>query len=141
VADFALLVIVLLFLIWIGAALWNWTGTGDAWDSVGRGQWSMEHGKSVTGPAPAETPAERDADLRSMLEARNARRIAKGLEPLDVDAEMSRLDSGGDAPQPDGPELEAEVRSVVTARNERRQRAGKEPLDVEAEVARLLRGS
>jgi hypothetical protein len=69
-----------------------------------------------------------------MLDARNARRAARGEAPLDVDAEMERLMR----PAAD-PALEAEVRSLVEARNARRARQGKEPLDVEAEVQRQLR--
>ena len=69
-----------------------------------------------------------------MLEARNERRRRRGLEPVDVEAELRALDR----PAID-PGLEAEVRALVVARNERRARQGREPLDVEAEVARELR--
>jgi hypothetical protein len=78
--------------------------------------------------------AERDEEIRQMLEARNARRLRQGREPLDVEAEMAALarpaiDAG----------LAREVRDLVIARNARRARQGKEPLDVEAEVERRLR--
>jgi hypothetical protein len=69
-----------------------------------------------------------------MLEARNARRIRQGKEPLDIEAEMAALSR----PSFD-PGLAEEVRQLVEARNARRLRQGKEPLDVEAEVARRLR--
>jgi hypothetical protein len=69
-----------------------------------------------------------------MLGARNARRVARGEQPLDVEAELDRLRR----PAAD-PALEAEVRSLVEAKNARRARQGKEPLDVEAEVQRQLR--
>lgn len=68
-----------------------------------------------------------------MLEASNARRLARGEEPLDVDAELERLLN--DAHDED---LRAEVRQLVAAHNERRERQGLEPLDVEAEVTRRL---
>ncbi len=74
-----------------------------------------------------------------MLEAKAYRQRARGEEPLDVDAEMRRINSpaarvdiGAD------PALIAEVRQLVVARNARRARQGKEPLDVDAEVARQL---
>jgi hypothetical protein len=78
--------------------------------------------------------SEREAEIRQMLEARNARRLRQGKEPLDLDAELAALDR----PAAD-PGLAAEVRQLVEARNARRLRQGKEPLDVDAEVARRLR--
>jgi hypothetical protein len=68
-----------------------------------------------------------------MLEARNARRLRRGEEPLDVDQELRRLTG----PQID-PQLRLEIRQLVEARNYRRARAGKPPLDVEAEVEREI---
>jgi hypothetical protein len=72
-----------------------------------------------------------------MLEAKSYRRLQRGEEPIDVEAEMQKLlvpkvDLSAD------PELAEEVRQLVVARNERRLRQGKEPLDVEAEIARQL---
>ena len=71
-----------------------------------------------------------------MLEARNARRAARGQEPIDVEAELRALLA---VRSPGTPALVAEVRDLVIARNARRARAGKPPLDVEEEVARPLR--
>jgi hypothetical protein len=76
---------------------------------------------------------ERDEEIRQMLEARNARRLRRGEQPLDVDQELARLT----APQID-PELRSEIRDLVIARNFRRTRAGKPPLDVEAEIEREI---
>jgi hypothetical protein len=91
------------------------------------------------GPAPgsAAAEAERDAEIREMLHARNHRRIRRGEAPVDIDAELQRLTGGGGAGQagPD-PALQEEIRQMVLARNYRRARAGKPPLDVEAEIAR-----
>jgi hypothetical protein len=88
-------------------------------------------------PAPS-TPqgAEAREEIRQMLEAKSARREARGQAPLDVDAELAALTNP--APQAD-PGLREEVRQLVLARNERRARQGKPPLDVEAEVERELR--
>ena len=77
--------------------------------------------------------AVRDDEIRQMLEARNERRVRRGQEPLDVEAELARLSR----PAID-PALAAEVRQLVQARNARRVRRGEEPLDVEAEVQRAL---
>lgn len=91
-------------------------------------------------PQPAATGlAERDDEIRQMLEARNARRAAKGQEPLDVDDELRRLTApAAGAPVADAG-LRADVRALVEAQNRRRIRQGREPLDVDAEVERQLR--
>ena len=70
------------------------------------------------------------------MEAKSARRQARGEPPLDVDAEVAAL-LGGDTPAVDDA-LRDEVRQLVIARNERRARRGEAPLDVEAEVERQL---
>ena len=70
-----------------------------------------------------------------MLEARNARRIRRGEEPLDIEEELSRLVAP--AVEVD-PALRSEIRDLVIARNYRRTRVGKPPLDIEAEIEREL---
>jgi hypothetical protein len=111
-------------------------GFGRAYDQIGRGGLSLGDGSDR--PAHDVTPAmaagERDEEIRQMLEARNARRIRQGKEPIDVEAEMAAL-----ARPAVDPGLAGEVRDLVIARNARRARQGKEPLDVEAEVERRLR--
>jgi hypothetical protein len=111
-------------------------GFGRAYDQIGRGGLSLRDGSDR--PAREATPAmaagERDEEIRQMLQARNARRIRQGKEPLDVEAEMAAL-----ARPAIDPGLAGEIRDLVVARNARRARQGKEPLDVEAEVARRLR--
>jgi hypothetical protein len=127
------------------------------WSDFGRGGLVMDRDEPIS-RAGAATMRERDDDIRSMLEARNARRRRRGEAPIDVEYELSRLTApgagtsalnaaGGDSPGATGPhpasavdpELAEEVRQLVVARNARRKRAGKPPLDVEAEVARELR--
>jgi hypothetical protein len=78
--------------------------------------------------------AEREAEIRQMLEARNARRAARGLALGDIDAELRELMTPAVEPG-----IEAEVRELVVSRNARRVARGEEPLDVDAEVARRLR--
>jgi len=121
--------IVIVVVVIVGAivAVITVAGTGRAYDDIGRGGMSSE-------PAPHAESGAREAEIRQMLEARSARRVRRGEEPLDVDAELAALTRG--APDPG---LAVEVRQLVEARNARRVRRGEEPLDVEAEVARRLR--
>ena len=108
------------------AAIWALVTSGGSYDQIGRGGMFKEDL-----PAPA---GEREAEIRQMLEARNARREARGEAPQDVDAELRALT----APAVD-PDLRDEVRTLVEARNARRVERGEEPLDVEAEIDRQLR--
>ncbi len=105
------------------------------YDEIGRGGMSLNEDPA---PRPAAGGAvdlaERDAEIRQMLAARNARAASRGEGELDVEDELRRLT----APAAD-PELRAEVRDMVMARNSRRQARGQPPLDVETEVERQLR--
>ena len=106
---------------------------GDRYEHIGRG------GLFEDEPKRAEAPVSQavvDEEVRQMLDAKSARRGARGEDPLDVEAEMRRL-AGRAGPASD-PALEAEVRQLVIARNARLVRRGKPPLDVEAEVRRQL---
>jgi hypothetical protein len=111
-------------------------GFGRAYDHIGRGGLSLRDGsdRPARDATPAMASAERDEEIRQMLDARNARRLRQGREPLDVEAEMAAL-----ARPAIDPGLVGEIRDLVVARNARRARQGQEPLDVEAEVARRLR--
>jgi hypothetical protein len=118
------------------AAVSYW-GSGRLYGGIGRGQLGMDRARPRAGrPAQVAGPAEAREEIRQMLEAKSARRQARGEAPLDVDAELAALMRG--SPQHD-PALRDEVRQLVIARNERRRRQGKEPLDVEAEIERQLR--
>ena len=118
------------------AAVWASIGVGEAYRQIGRGALSLNDGtdRPAREPSGAAALGERDDEIRQLLEARNARRLARGQAPVDVEDELRALTR----PATD-PALEAEVRQLVVARNERRARQGREPLDVEAEVARQLR--
>ena len=114
--------------------------SGKTYEQIGSGGLSLGDGTDRPASEPlsgAGFEAVRDDEIRQMLEARNERRVRRGQEPLDVEAELASLVRTA-APASD-PALEEEVRQLVIARNERRQRMGREPLDVEAEVARQLR--
>ncbi len=109
----------------------------DAYREIGRGGLDMER-RRPSAPAAPSSPAERDAEIRQMLQARNERRARRGHAPLDVDAEVARLTSARGRAEVD-PALREEVREMVRARNARRARRGQPPLDVEVEMERQLR--
>lgn len=119
-------------------------GAGSAYDQIGAGGIAREGEYDGTPAAVSESSAgkaERELEIRQMLNARSERLVRNGQQALDVDAGVARLlaaEPGGRASNPLDPELVAEVRTLVVARNERRIRQGMEPLDVEAEVTRTL---
>lgn len=105
------------------------------WDEYGKHHLMLGSEPRPAGPrasAPV-TGAERDEEIRQMLQARNARRRRRGEPELDVESELGRLT----APPVDD-ELRGEIRDLVLARNHRRARQGKPPLDVEAEIERQI---
>jgi hypothetical protein len=126
------------------AAAWSGYASRNPYGRIGRGGLSLnedrEDGRSAgsgRGPSAGALAAEREAEIRQMLEARNARRARRGQEPIDVEAELRSLLAA--RPVAHDPALVAEVRDLVVARNARRARRGQEPLDVDEEVARQLR--
>ncbi len=108
---------------------------GKTWEEIGKSRLLMDRDMSptTTHPGSAASLAERDMEIRQLLEARNARRARRGEAPIDVEAELKRLT----APQIDS-ELRSEIRQLVIARNHRRARHGKPPLDVDAEIEREI---
>jgi hypothetical protein len=122
-------------------------GKDSMYDHIGAGGLSRDsdYGSGPSAPPP-DSPAahaEREAEIRQMLQARSDRMVRRGEPALDIDAEVARL-LGGGAVEPGGTSREhdaalvEEVRQLVVARNERRARQGLEPLDVDAETARTL---
>jgi hypothetical protein len=83
--------------------------------------------------------ADEEREVRQLLEARRDRLTRNGQAPLDVDAEIARLQDVARRADPRSAELAEEVRQLTIARNERRLRQGLQPLDVETEIARALR--
>ena len=107
------------------AAIWALVTSGGSYDQIGGGRMALDRREA--------TPAERETEIRQMLQARNTLREARGEAPLDVDAELRALTA------PEDPELREEVRTLVEATNARRVARGEPPLDVEAEIDRRLR--
>jgi hypothetical protein len=132
--DFGTILIVVSVIGVLLAAASYW-GSGRLYRDIGKGGLSMERERPAR-PGGGATQAEAQEEIRQMLEAKSARREARGEPALDVDAELAALNRGD--PHSD-PTLREEVRQLVVARNERRLRQGKEPLDVEQEIERQLR--
>ena len=104
------------------------------WEDFGKGRLSMDRDQPLDPPrASGASTAERDEEIRQLLEARNARRVRRGEAPVGLEHELARLT----APRVD-PALREEIRQLVVARNHRRARAGKPPLDVESEIEREI---
>lgn len=119
------------------------TGAGRALREIGKGPLGVEFEADLGARAAADpepSRADREAEIRQLLEGKAYRRRARGEPPLDVERELARLLSEpASGPLDDDAALRAEVRQLVVARNERRARQGKPALEVEAEVARQLR--
>ena len=114
-------------------------GSGKIYRGLGKsGPFSMDEPGRRSAPAPKSAAASAEAceEIRQMLEAKSARREARGQAPIDIEAEIQSLTAPA---TPQDAQLREEIRQLVVARNERRLRQGKAPLDVEEEVERQLR--
>jgi hypothetical protein len=132
----------------------------DIYDEIGRGPLSMDRDDAAArdggadagaddpdGSGAAAEEAERELEIRQMLEARSARIVRAGGEPLDFEAELAKLAPPRAGAEPhdthaqqarEQRERELEIRQMLEARSARIVRAGGEPLDVDAELGRLL---
>lgn len=80
----------------------------DVYDDIERGGGPAAEGEGAAPAArggragdegeAADERAERELEIRQMLEARSARRVRNGGEPIDVEAEVARLMSNADDP-------------------------------------------
>lgn len=126
--------------------------TGSLYDRIGEGGVSTPSPRPEPRPGSAAAIAEQEAEVRQMLQARSERRMRQGEDPIDVEAEVTRLLSepvltnGQEGPRHadaaethrHDPELVEELRQLAEARNQRRLRRGETPLDVRVEVERAL---
>jgi hypothetical protein len=115
-------------------------------DQLGQGDLAIDEGPPRPAPRPGSQLAkvERETEIRQLVQARHDRRIGRGEEGIDVEAEVRRLLTLDPGSPPDEGErqdaaLREEVRQLVVARNERRLARGEAPLDVEVEIGRQLR--
>jgi hypothetical protein len=132
-------VLIVISVVAVVVAVASYWGSGKIYKGLGRtGGLSLDEPEAGRGPAPgsAAARAEANEEIRQMLEAKSARREARGQAPLDVDAELEALTRPA---SPRDAALREEVRQHVVARNERRMRQGRPPLDVDEEVERQLR--
>jgi hypothetical protein len=120
------------------AAVVSLRGTSGLYDGIGKGAFSLDEPDRPRGPAlgSPRAMAEAQAEIRQFVEAKSARREARGEAPLDVEAEIAALTQ---PPPAIDEELRDEVRQLIVARNDRRLARGQPPLDVEAEVDRQIR--
>ncbi len=131
-------VLITVVLVAIVVACLSYLGSGGIYKGLGRTGLSLDEPDMRPAPPPGSAAAHAEAreEVRQMIEAKSARREARGQAPLDVDAEIEALSR---PVTPRDAALRDEVRQLVLARNERRLRQGKQPLDVDAEVERQLR--
>jgi hypothetical protein len=118
----------------IALAFFALVRSGKTWEDYGKNR-LLTDTELGGGPASgsAAALAERDTEIRQLLEARNARRARRGEPLVDIEQELKALT----APAIDD-DLRGEIRDLVVARNHRRARTGKPPLDVEAEIEREI---
>jgi hypothetical protein len=130
--------VVLFVLVGVGSFL----AGGSLYDKIGEGGLSSGTPSAGVGSTldSALAKAEREMEIRQMLQARSDRQVRRGGAALDIDAELALLEqpAAGTTAGKHDPGLTEEVRQLVMARNERRMRSGEEPMDVESEVQRTL---
>jgi hypothetical protein len=88
VDDAFLIVVIGVSLLAFVAALVALATSGGSYDRIGRGGLSI--GDEYPEPPRPLTAADLEAEVRQLVEARNARRIARGEPPLEVEAEVSK---------------------------------------------------
>lgn len=139
-SAFAIVVVVVVVVAAVAAILTS-LSSGGLYDRIGRGGLSLDMPDGGRAPAAgsAAARAEADEEIRQLVEAKSARRVARGEAALDVEAEIAALTAEHVAGAGADAELREEVRQLVVARNSRRIARGQEPVDVDSEVERQLR--
>ena len=128
-------------LVWIVAvvgaivAVFTLVGTGRSYRQIGGGLVHDED-RGREEDTPPRASGEREAEIRQLLEARNARRARRGEAAQDVEAELAALTRSQGVVDD---ELREEIRQHVIASNARRVRAGAPALDVDEEIERRIR--
>ena len=118
--DFGTIVIIIA-VVAVLVALVSFWGSGRIYSTLGRsGGLTMDRERAPAASGGA-TRAEAREEIRQMLEAKSARREARGEAPLDVEAELEALTRPAAAGHDAG--LREEVRQLVVARNEQIGRA------------------
>ena len=88
--GFVLIVMVLLAIVTSALSFW---GSGSIYGHIGKTGLSLDEPDPHADPAPGTAAYDAMAieEIRQMLEAKNARRQARGQAPLDIDAEIAIL--------------------------------------------------
>ncbi|MBK5110475.1 MAG: hypothetical protein JJE10_03805 [Thermoleophilia bacterium] len=109
-ASELMLVLILLCVVVVPIAAIAFAKSGKGLENIGKGAWSIDR---EAPPSPGETPgttdpAEREAEVRQMVEAADFRRRGRGEAELDIEAETDRLlgIGPGDQPGPGDPPAE-----------------------------------
>jgi hypothetical protein len=134
-------VIIVVVLLVAPIAAIAFAGSGSVYREIGKGAFGMDHDQLDAGEDLNTTmgKAAQQAEIKQMLEAKAYRQRERGETPIDVEAEMVRLNKPIAVDLKADPALVDEVRQLVDARNARRERQGKPPLDVNEEISRQLR--
>jgi hypothetical protein len=131
--------------VYVVSGLLSMLSRPNLYDQIGQGGLSSASEDRPGGGLPdralglAAAEAERELEVRQMLSARSNRLVRQGGAPLDVDAELRRLDhlAAIRAERRDEALVE-EVRQLMIVRNERRARQGLAGLDIDTEIERVL---
>jgi hypothetical protein len=87
-------ILVLIALIAVPFAAFSFTRSGEAYRSIGKGALSIDDDLPVPrhfgGAEQTTDPAELRAEVRQLVVSGNERRVRRGLQPLDVEAETER---------------------------------------------------
>ncbi len=151
-SEFSTLLLLLVIIVVPIAAI-AFARSGRGLRELGKGQFSVDRDDESAQPqGPVAEAAERDEEVRQMVEASNFRRLERGEAELDAEAEIDRLlgrgeqsdevvDGAPDDASSAGYEtaIREEIRQLVVANNERRIRRDEAPLDVDLEVEERLR--
>ncbi len=131
--------------VYVVAGLLSMFSRHNLYDQIGQGGLTVVNedrrlrGSDLREPLePPTARAEREREIRQMLQARSDRLVRQGHPPLDIDAKLATLESASVEPEAHDAALQEEVRQLVIASNERRQRQGLHPLDVDIEMRRSL---
>jgi hypothetical protein len=91
----------------------SWLSGGSVYDRIGEGGLTAGPGEGGLPPGPAPGSAaerhEREQEIRQMLQARSDRLVRSGRQPLDIEAELARLQAGGEAAVQAGGEPGAQI--------------------------------
>ncbi|HWP32474.1 MAG TPA: hypothetical protein VNL97_01875 [Solirubrobacterales bacterium] len=86
-------VLILITLITLPIAAIAFADSGKAWRGIGRGPYAIDPDLPPRSVRPVASPVSREtqeAEVRQMLEAKSYRRVQRGEDPLDVEAETER---------------------------------------------------